>query len=385
MLILSALLISAFSCRSKDISFNGHELDSIKTVLVPDLREGILEGELIRDARNYTLKGETDLPEAKAAIIAFLKNSNVEFVDSLVVLPDTALIVKPWGLVTVSVCNMRAETSSSAEMVSQALMGTPVKILKKSGGWFLIQTPDRYLGWTDSDAISLMSPEDHDFWKASKRIFYTKKTGDIFAGPGTGNVVSDIVAGSILEMKGETNSFIEVMLPDGRKGYIRGEECIVLDDLTTNKYLKPDNLVRTAESFMGIPYIWGGTSSKGFDCSGFVKTIYFLNGLIIERDASQQFRCGKWLGKTTSPDSLEIGDLLYFGTVRDGIPKPTHVAMYKGNGEFIHASGMVKVNSLDSTRSNFSRYRFDSFLGVRRIADYTGNGITRILEHNWYK
>ena len=384
-LIFTALIISISSCKRNESRLFVHELDSIKTAWVPDLREGILKAELTRKGQEITLKGETDLPGAKAAIISLLENSNLEFVDSLVVLPDTTLVARPWGLVTVSVCNLRAEPSYSAEMVSQALMGTPVKILKKSGGWFLIQTPDKYLGWTDSDVISTLNNKEHNSWKSSARIFYTNKTGDIFAGPEKRRVISDIVAGCILVLEGEKNAIYDVMLPDGRRGFIPKEDCIMLDDLTTGTNLIPDRLVSLAESFMGIPYLWGGTSAKGFDCSGFVKTVYFLNGLILPRDASQQFLSGSPLNKTAYPDSLEKGDLLFFGSVRDGIPKPTHVAMYTGNGEFIHASGMVKVNSLDSTRSNFSRYRFNSFLGVRRINGFTGKGVTPIPGHHWYK
>jgi hypothetical protein len=381
-------LIVASGCKQKPIALNKYqsELDSIGIVYVPDLRDGIFDVEFVTVGSCLILKGETNVPEAKDAMTGLLRQKGVDFIDSLKVLPDTSEIKEPWGLVNVSVCNIRFISSYDAEMVSQALMGTPVKILKKENGWLLIQTPDMYLGWVDSDAIAAKSVREHDNWKSSSRLFYTAKTGDIYSDWSMVKVISDIVAGCILEMAGNQKSGYEVKLPDGREGYIPTEKAILLDQLTVDTYLNPKNLVSSAESFMGIPYLWGGTSLKGFDCSGFVKTIYFLNGIILARDASQQFQNGMRLRRGSFPDSLKKGDLLFFGTSRRGRPRATHVGMYIGDTEFIHCSGMVKVNSLDSTRINFSRFRRDSFLGVRRVigAGY-GEGIQPVLNHGWYE
>ena len=384
----SVFMILASGCKQKPIAHNKYqnELDSIGIVYVPDLRNGIFDAEFVPNGSSMILKGETNVPEAKNAITGLLKQKEVDFIDSLKVLPDTSEIKEPWGLVNVSVCNIRFISSYDAEMVSQALMGTPVKILKKENGWLLVQTPDMYLGWVDSEAIEAKSVREHDNWKSSSRIFYTTKTGDIYSDRSMVKVISDIVAGCILEIAVNQKIGYEVKLPDGREGYIPAGKAILLNQLTIDAYLNPQNLVSSAESFMGIPYLWGGTSSKGFDCSGFVKTIYFLNGIILARDASQQFQNGMRLRRGSFPDSLKKGDLLFFGTSRRGRPRATHVGMYIGDTEFIHSSGMVKVNSLDSTRINFSRFRRDSFLGVRRVigARY-GEGIQPVLDHNWYK
>lgn len=380
-----SLMITA-ACQKESVNYYKNEIDSIGIVWVPDLREGIFEAELITDGTDLILKGETDVAEAKNAVTGLLKQEGVDFIDSLQVLPDVSVITEPWGLVNVSVCNIRFFSSYDAEMVTQALMGTPVKILKKDGGWFLIQTPDKYLGWVDIDAIETKSLEEYAGWKSSSRLFYTAKTGDIFSDASELKVVSDIVAGCIVEMTGIQKNGYEVKLPDGRNGFIPRGKTIPFDQLSVEAYLKPENLISTAESFMGIPYLWGGTSSKGFDCSGFVKTVYYLNGIILSRDASQQFQNGIRLRRASFPDSLRNGDLLFFGSSQRGRPRATHVAIYTGNTEFIHSSGMVRINSLDSTRTNFSRYRRDTFLGVRRIigAEY-GNGIQPVLGHDWYK
>jgi len=361
------------------------ELDSISLYFVPDNREGICDVRFYQKGREYVLKGETDSQVAKDEIVAFLSGKRKRFADSLLVLPDFLTVKKPWGLVNVSVCNMRSDRGHSAEMVSQAVMGTPVKILKVQGNWYLVQTPDHYLGWVDAEALSLLDEEEAGRWKGSERVVYMKKTGDIYADQSKRMIVSDIVAGSLLETTGAKVTMTEVLLPDGRKGFIDRNDAVPLSELFDKPGLFSGDLESLSLSFTGIPYLWGGTSVKGFDCSGFVKTLYYLNGVILARDASLQFRHGLKIATGAYPDSLQTGDLLFFGSLRDGVPRPTHVGMYIGDTEFIHAAGMVKINSLDSARANFSRGRRDSFLGVRRISGAVpGEGIQLISRHNWY-
>ncbi|NLJ44420.1 MAG: SH3 domain-containing protein, partial [Bacteroidales bacterium] len=208
-----------------------NEIDSVGIVWVPDLREGIFDAELKSAGDKLVLKGETNIPEAKEAIIGILKNKSVSFSDSLTLLPDPAVIEKPWGIVNVSVCNIRFFASNDAEMVSQALMGTPVKILKENDGWYLIQTPDKYIGWVDAEALSEKSESEHNIWKSSQRLFYTGKTGDVFADQSGKRVISDIVAGCIVEKTGNTGKGFLVKLPDGREGYIPADKAIPLDEL----------------------------------------------------------------------------------------------------------------------------------------------------------
>jgi cell wall-associated NlpC family hydrolase len=389
-IFISIVILLTAGCSTKQsITPPGltHLIDSIGIVWVPDLREGIFDAQLTSSESGFVLRGETTVPEAKDAITGILGQKGVIFLDSLKVLPDSGLAAVPWGLVNVSVCNIRFTSSYDAEMVSQATMGTPVKIYKQDGGWLLVQTPDMYLGWVDSDAIALKTSGEHSLWKSSERLSYTAKTGDIWSDRTRAKPVSDIVAGCIAEITGEGREGFDVRLPDGRTGFIPAGTAVRLEKLSAGELLTPENLVSSAESFMGIPYLWGGTSAKGFDCSGFVKTVYFLNGIILDRDASQQFQNGIRIRarRESFPDSLKAGDLMFFGSSRRGRPRASHVGMYIGNSEFIHCSGMVKINSLDSTRTNFSRSRRDSYLGARRIIGApAGKGTLPVQQHEWY-
>ncbi|MDZ7634550.1 MAG: SH3 domain-containing protein [Bacteroidales bacterium] len=179
-LILLLCVIQLAGCQKKEVPADLQEqLDSIAAVMVPQHGEALCDINMVmEEGGSITVKGETNLPGAKEEILALLGRSGYSFTDSITVLPDPAVVTKPWGLVTVSVCNMRSRPSHAAEMVTQVLMGTPVKILNKRGGWLLVQTPESYLGWTD-DPVAELSDSGLVAWKTSGRLIYMKNTGVI--------------------------------------------------------------------------------------------------------------------------------------------------------------------------------------------------------------
>ena len=145
------------------------------------------------------------------------------------------------------------------------------------------------------------------------------------------------------------------------------------------------SIVRSASTFIGLPYLWGGSSSKGFDCSGFSQTVYYLNGIILLRDASLQALHGINVDISQGYGQLKPGDLLFFGTKENSKLHVTHVAVYIGDSEYIHSSGRVMINSLDSTRSNYSGYRKHFLLAAKRIIGADDDpGIGHIKSHPWY-
>jgi hypothetical protein len=362
------------------------DVDSIGNKWVPDQREGIFTINLsMLSGKKVLIKGETSLAELKNEVIKYFDSSGFEYSDSLQILPDTTQIKKTWGLISVSVCNIKKTPSHSSELLSQAVMGTPVKIFKNKGGWLLIQTPDFYIGWANSSGITEMDEKEIWNWKNSERIIYTAKSGDILFKSGKGQVISDIVSGAILEVTSTYDKYYDVILPDGRHGILKKEDCEDFKQWAGSLIPEPDNLIRFSESLLGSPYIWGGTSTKAFDCSGFVKTIYFTNGIILARDASLQYLHGRLVDYSLSFDSLRKGDLIFFGYKSEGKERITHVGMYIGDTEVIHCSGMVRINSLDSTRANYSEYLKNGMMGARRIiAGGSVKGLERVAVHGWY-
>lgn len=384
-ILISSLLISGCKPLGVPVSLQ-KGLDSIAVKCVPDEREGMCSFSLQMVSKDLVLlKGETNLPEAKKALIKYLDGSGLRYADSLAVIPDPLKIKKPWGLVTVSVSNVKKHPSHASELVSQAIMGTPVKILKKKEDWLLVQTPDYYIGWVDDSGINEMTDEQILAWKQSDRIIYTYKSGDIISETNENEVISDIIAGSILQSVSQKGNYFIVLLPDGRRGKVAKNEAANFSQWCSSITPQAGKMAAFGKSFLGSPYLWGGTSTKAPDCSGFVKTIYFTAGIILARDASLQFLHGLPVDISTSFNKLEPGDLLFFGHISKGEKRITHVGFYIGDSELIHSSGMVRINSLDSTRSDYSSHLKETILGARRIIGTTSErGIEAVADNSWY-
>jgi len=285
---------------------------------------------------------------------------------------------KTWAIVTLSVSNMRSEPDHAAELVSQALMGTPVKVLEAEDGWYHIQTPDQYIGWVDGSGIALKTKAEMDLWKQSKRFLFNQTAGYVVDVPKrNASPVSDLVLGDLFEVVSETKKYLQIKFPDGRTGFVKKADCLSYDQWIAQKP-DVDAVLAIAKQMLGNPYLWGGTSSKGVDCSGMVKTAWFSQGIILARDASQQARYGKQID-FNSISNLEKGDLLFFGRNAQRI---THVGMYLGNGLYVHASGMVRINSLDPNDPLYNITNRKSLVGATRIVK--GEGIVGVKEHGWY-
>ena len=355
--------------------------------LAPDNREAVYSTSFAMDSnKSLVVSGETSLPEAKSALLSALEGLNVHVVDSLKVLPDKKLGEKNWALTNLSVVNLRAHPRHSAELVSQAIMGTPVRVLKKKSSWYLVQTPDNYIAWIDQAAIVLKEEKEMENWRNAEKVIFTSFFTTA-KNPYSQEVVTDLVAGSILEIEEIKQKFYDLLLPDGRKIRLDKSLFMRFDEWKGIELKDASLLTKTAAQFIGHPYLWGGTSIKGVDCSGFVKSVYFMNGIILARDASLQFLYGDPILPEQGFGELAEGDLVFFGqkASQEKPIKVTHVGMYMNHGEYIHAAGRVKINSFNPDAENYNDYRSASWLGGRKVLNRTGeSGIVRVAEHPWY-
>jgi uncharacterized protein YgiM (DUF1202 family) len=359
---------------------------SVSDRYIPDSREDLFQIQFRTKGKSLLAYGETTNSEAQKALISQLKSLKTPIEDSIRFLPDATLAANTWGIVNVSVCNIRSKPGHSSEMSTQAILGTPVRILKKANSWLYVQTPDRYLGWVDDDAVQQSDSIGMGNWRNGKRFIYLPLAGSGFD-PGTKEAVTDLVAGSILKLDTISKSEALLEMPDGRKLVVPASDGMDFELWKKQTQATAASLSVTSKTLTGRPYLWGGTSSKGVDCSGFVKTVFFLNGIILARDASLQFRHGKFTDPNSGYTSLKPGDLVFFGRKAEGDrpARATHVGMYLGNGAYINSSGFVRIDSFDPAQKGYSKIRADNWLGGRTILGVEGErGIVRVKDHPWY-
>jgi SH3-like domain-containing protein len=288
------------------------------------------------------------------------------------------LLNKPWALVSLSVSNLRAIPDHTSELVSQVLMGTPLKVLDHKDKWYRVQTPENYTGWMDAGGLHQFTAQQMESWKKSGRFLYNKLSGYVYNTPDKGEVVTDLILGDLFKGKSADKEFLKMSTPDGRTGYVLKADCISFKDWSC---MKPNvrSVLSFARHMMGFPYLWGGASSKAVDCSGFTKLLYYTQGIILARDASQQARYGEPIN-ISHMDNLEPGDLLFFGISAQRI---SHVGIYLGKGDFIHSSGRVHISSIIPGDPKHDPDR--NHVAARRIMNSLDTeGIAMVRSHQWY-
>ena len=375
--LLVLLLTTVMACSSSNKQAVQQAINNTQAEFAPDTRVALFDIEATTGNGGWILKGETTLAEAKTALMDSMAALDVTVTDSINVLPEAELQDQTLGIINNSVANLRSRPSHPAQLVTQATLGMPVKVLKKRGSWYLIQAPDDYLGWVDYGGLHRMNKQTYDNWASESKIIYLDTYGFAYEEPNSNSgKISDLVSGSILNVTGSQGNYYRVSYPDGRTGYVAQSEARSFEDWKASVNASQNRLVETAKTMTGAPYLWGGTSSKGMDCSGFTKTIYFMSGWILPRDASQQVKAGKQIDTSDGFDKLEPGDLLFFGqpATENDDRSVVHVGMWIGDDEFIHSAGRVKVSSVNPEDENYDEYNLNRFLEARRyLNNWEGN------------
>lgn len=250
----------------------------------------------------------------------------------------SAAIAQQRAVVLVPVLDMFSKPAAEADVVSQARYGMTVRVERAEGEWTRIRTMhDDYPGWVRSETLRLLG-EGERYAETGRIAFVDAVRAHLYPEPSVTrrapllSVPYETLLEVIEEPEKEGRRWVRVRLPDGKEAWIqRG-------DVTFDPQPLPlGALMELAKRFLGLPYTWGGTTSFGFDCSGFTQMLVRRGGVRMPRDAQPQ---ADWEGMLViSREELEPGDLLFFGP--NG-RKINHTGFYLGAGEFIHSTTNMK-------------------------------------------
>ncbi len=248
----------------------------------------------------------------------------------------------PNAVVLSPVANMYSKPSEDADVVSQAIYGSNVGVVERQEGWARIRTADDYTGWTP---LSALLPGKA--YAASGRVAevaslfaHIYREADVTAHAPLLTVPFESRLEVVAQPPGQAR-WLQVRLPDGRAGWVQTGD-IAFDA----KPLGIPEMLEFSKRFLGLPYTWGGTSTFGYDCSGFAQMLVRRRGLLMPRDAQPQ---ADWSGMApVERKDLKPGDLLYFGGSAKEI---THTGVYLSDGKFIDATTwqtpMVRIDDLN--------------------------------------
>lgn len=324
-----------------------------------------------------------------------------------------------WGIIDFSASYLRQSADYESPLETQELMGTVVEIIGEEGYWLQVRSPQPYTAWCTDKGVHEVDGQGAEDWISSRRYIVTVPHSTIYSGRSSkSDVVCDLVEGDIVKavcgkpqprlhpsgLPVRRDGWAKVATPSGREGWVRASELRDLYRWASESEPTGKNAVKTALRFVGTPYLWGGMSPNGFDCSGLVRFAYYMNGLLLPRNANQMALCGRPVpvfeesvegdGTETRKfcaDSLKSGDLLFFGKRGTDGQKDriTHVGLYIGGGKMVHSSHLVRVNSLVPGEPDCyeNAHRLLSAVRIEGYGDVTRDGrfrVCRVLDSTSY-
>ena len=274
---------------------------------------------------------------------------------------------KRMAVVEFSTSYLRLKPDYESPLETQELMGTVVEIVGEQSYWREVVTPQPYRAWCTDQGLVEMSADELKAYEEAPKVMFCDLYGHIYKEPSMDSpTICDLVGGDLLRLttvkdntdktlkKALKGRWTEVMLPSGKTGFVpskqlklhNGFRSIPMGEGSAESISSEttEAIIAQAEKLLGVPYLWGGMSAKGVDCSGLVRISHIMNGILLPRNASQQVKCGE----RVELDNLQRGDLVFFGTpATDEKPmRITHVGIYLGGNKIIHSSHRVRINSL---------------------------------------
>ena len=275
----------------------------------------------------------------------------------------------PCALVNRAVADVTREPRPLAERMTQARLGEIVRILDDQGDWVRVQLEsDDYIGWMRAGTLYRADEKMLRDYAASCNALVQGELAPAYADAARTGEVGKLpfaIAVPMLERRGDV---VAVCLPDGRVAWVTQDTLLPFSERPCPDTAGIALTLHLIRRFVGVPYLWGGRTPFGYDCSGLAQTFWGFMGVVIPRDGDQQFRAG-----TPVEGVARAGDLLFFGEeteLSERYERITHVAISLGGDEFIHANAAawgVSYNSFDPATSNYRAWLREHLVGIRRF------------------
>jgi len=230
--------------------------------------------------------------------------------------------------VNVPVADLWSKPAFNSSRLSQALFGEVLEILRNRQGYHYVKTPDQYLGWVNGDHIQPVADESMQ----SSTAIVQKSVANVYNSAGLSAFAGRLSFGTHVEYDEISHGTVRIA---GGRGWMNQDDLLMRFPAKNSSAA----IIKTLSLFIGVPYLWGGKSGFGLDCSGFIQLVYGFHGVVLPRDSKDQAK----MGARVLRGKMRKGDLIFM---------PGHAAVYIGAGKIIHSSlkaGGVKIESIEKS------------------------------------
>ncbi len=262
-----------------------------------------------------------------------------------------------YAWVITNLLDLWVEPRFESGRASQLFFGEVLKVEKEQKGFCRVRQADGYAGWADARFLMPISCAVYKEYLTNTNAVVTASTARLYDSRGKQTVSPQLLYyGTKLRVKAGPAGFARIFLPDKKAVFVKARSIKPIIRGKSN-FVVGSRLVAEAKRFLGVPYLWGGVTVTGFDCSGLVRTVFSRFGIYMPRDTKDQIS----MGERVERDCIKTGDLLFFRR---------HVGLAIGRKHLIHASrggGGVRINALVPGLPDYREDLDKDFAQVRRV------------------
>jgi len=306
------------------------------------------------DGQKIILTGEAFYSIPVRGIARKLKRAGYDFelIDSVHYLPEKFSDGLAYGIVSQAHVMGRYKPVDKKQEGTEMLYGEPVRLIREKDEYLQVQSNIGYLGYIPENAVRRVGLEEWNRYHIGKQAVFTS---------------NDTLDNGLVFLMGTRLPYLEndmLLLADGTELNLSPEHYKLIDPVSNP--LRQE-ILTSAQQYLGLPYVWGGRSAEGVDCSGFVMQSYALHNIYLPRDSDEIANVGRMIGYPGWLDAMLPGDVLFFAGSRRMI---THTGIYMGDGKVIHSIGEgVQIQSMNPDDPGYSESLGRRFAFAKRMFD----------------